>query len=169
MLTSCVLPVGYPDQPIVGQVRVSHRTESGEHRSQYYPIYADNCSLINEFGRMMAEARERYNVQAQKAITANTPEDVIAMLIPDDTRSVLVNYETSEAKVLEANELRNLLSDAVCVSRDRRFESRSNARASTVPYGIYISRGQDSSHIEIRFRDGAVTEEELAGVFASLD
>ena len=169
VLEYCVLPDGYPDQPVVGQVRVGYRTEDGNHRSQYYPIYADNCGLINEFGRMVAEARERYNVQAQKAVTANTPEDVIAMLIPDDTKSVLVNYETSEAKVLEADELRALLTDAVCVTRDRRFESRSNARASTIPYGIYISRGSERSHIEIRFRDGAVTEEEMAAYFASLD
>ncbi len=169
VLAHCVLPDGYPDQPIVGQVQVRYRTEKGDHRFQYYPIYADNCGLINEFGRMMAEARERYNVQAQKAVTANTPEDVIAMLIPDDTQSLLVNYGTSEAKILTAAELRELLADAVSVSRDRSFESRSNARASAVPYGIYISRGSERSHIEIRFREGAVTEEELAAYHASLD
>ena len=118
---------------------------------------------------MAAQARKNYGIEGKDSVTVNTPEDVIAMLIPDDTRSVLVNYETSEAKVLEADELRALLSDAVCINRDRRYESRSNTRASTVPYGIYISRGQESSHIEIRFRDGAATEEELAGVFASLD
>ena len=169
VLTSCVLPEGYPDQPIVGQVRVGYLTEDNEHRSQYYPIYADNCDLINETNRMAAQARKNYGIEGKDSVTVNTPEDVIAMLIPDDTRSVLVNYETSEAKVLEADELRALLLDAVCVNRDRRYESRSNTRASTVPYGIYISRGQESSHIEIRFRDGAATEEELAGVFASLD
>ena len=148
---------------------MSYWTEENQHRSQSYPIYADNCALINEANRMTKQARKNYGIEGEDSVTVSTPEDVIAMLIPDDTRSVLVNYETSEAKVLTADELRALLLDAVCVSRDRRFESRSNTRASTVPYGIYISRGQDSSHVEIRFREGAATEEELADIFASID
>jgi len=91
------------------------------------------------------------------------------MLVPDDTQSLLVNYKTSEAKKLDTAELRALLADAVSVSRDRSFDVRNNANASTVPYGIYISRGIDRSHIEIRFREGAVTEDELAAYYASLD
>ncbi len=169
ILEFCILPGGYPDHPIVGQVRVWYRAESGEHRSQNYPIYADNCDLINEANRMIALARKNYGIEGKDSVTVNTPEDVIAMLIPDDTKSVLVNYETSDAKVLDASELRALLLDAVCVQRDRSWDARNNAKASTIPYGIYISRGQDSSHIEIRFRDGAVTEEEMAAYFASLD
>jgi len=169
ILENCVLPEGYPDQPVVGQVFVVMYTEQGKFRSQNYPIYADNIALINEFIEQKAEAEERYNVQAQKVISVNTPEEVIAMLVPDDTQSLLVNYKTSEAKKLDTAELRALLADAVSVSRDRSFDVRNNANASTVPYGIYISRGIDRSHIEIRFREGAVTEDELAAYYASLD
>lgn len=169
ILDQCVVPEGYPDQPVVGQVWVRYTTEDGCCRSRYCPIYADNFGLIGEYGKLKAQAEERYNVEAQKAVTANTPEEVIAMLVPDDTQAILVNYETAQAKKLDVSELRELLSDAVCVSRDRSFDTRTNSNASDVPYGIYISRGIDSSHNEIRFRGGAVTEEELAAYFAALD
>ena len=168
ILDACVFPEGYPDQPIVGRVWVMCR-EGNTSRSYTYPVYADNVALINEFGRQTAAAKEQYSADAQKFYTVSTAEDVIAQIVPEDTQAVLVNYETSEAKKLDYDELCTLLSDAVTVGRTSRWDNTSNTLASTVPYAIYISRGSDSSHNEIRFRRDAVTEEEIAEIFASLD
>lgn len=143
------------EYPLIGFIR--------EYNSSL-PVYADNIDVINFIDELKDNVE---NMEADyNSIHPSSVEDVYDEFCKETNYALLVKADTGESVVLGKKEIKSLLpmTAALCDISELNSEEKMFADYSDVNYVIVIADYDKEVNI-IYFRDGAVTEEYLDGMF----
>ncbi len=159
---------------VIGSIEISYRTESAsilepyEIHSIYLPVYDTSLDRINSMESLMITAKYWCGYKPGEFSPYKTVETYYHRAEEhcyDNYFILLVDLRTGEKRALSNQEFVDLADKTTSFLMDNTYDLRCITRESQLPYAILYQCAKNDD-IVLRFREGAITEEKLAEIFA---
>ncbi len=162
------------DSPLVGMIKLSCRKGEKTYRTFEYPIYADDTEVVLATTNLTNMIYNDTYGFYQLPIDMENIDEYYKTVTEVYTVAAMVHTTTGESKLMTMEDMASLAPYTVNFGDIERTNQISKYMdISESEYMIIAKRRSKHSNYnelcEIRFRDGAISEEELSAIFAELE